>query len=301
MTDRRPEIVRRPAIGLVALLVALMLAAGVAMMIYAVRQSGGWILRPAPAAAPSPTQAPQYNPAPPQPAAAPLPSAPADPTLLATREAALAGQLAALEARTAAVAVDAGTASGQAARAEAALVAFAARRAVDRGIGLGYLEEQVRERFGATRPRAVSVLLSAARQPVTLETLRQAFDANAGDLTSGGAGDTLASLRRELASLVVIHDAGTPSPLPTDRVARVRRLLDGGQVEAAMAEVRRLPGAGQASVWLAEAARWVQAHRALDAIEAAAILGQASPPPAPPVVAVAAPAPAPAGSLAPLP
>lgn len=282
MSDRRPERVRRPGLGLVVLLVILMLAAGVALMIYAVRSSGGWILRPAPAET-APAPAINFTPAQPQPAAPPLPQAPVDPALLAMREAVLAGQLATLEARTAAVALDAGSAAGQAARAEAALVAFAARRAVDRGIGLGYLEMQLRERFGAARPRAVSVLTANARQPVTLETLRQGFDARAGALTSGGDGDTLASLWRELSTLVVIHDAGRPSPLPADRIARARRLLDAGQVEAAMAEVRRLPGAAHAVGWLATAQRWLDAHRALDVIEAAAILGQASPPPAPPV------------------
>ena len=288
MSDRRPELVRRPGLGLVALLVILMLGAGVALMIYAVRSSGGWILRPAPAET-TPAPALNFTPAQPQPAAPPLPQAPADPALLATRETALAGQLAALEARTAAVSLDADSAAGQAARAEAALVAFAARRAVDRGIGLGYLEPQLRERFGAARPRAVSVLIAAARTPVTLESLRQSFDASAGDLTSGGNRDTLASLWRELSTLVVIHDAGRPSPLPADRITRARRLLDDGRVEAAMTEVRRLPGATHAAGWLIAAQRWVDAHRALDVIEAAAILGQASPPPAPPVTTPPAP------------
>ncbi|MEH3160231.1 MAG: hypothetical protein PGN08_15745 [Sphingomonas taxi] len=67
-----------------------------------------------------------------------------DPNALASREATLAGQLTALEARTAAVTSDAGMAAAQAGRAEGLLVAFAARRALDRGVGLGYLEEQLR-------------------------------------------------------------------------------------------------------------------------------------------------------------
>ena len=96
-----------------------------------------------------------------------------DTAMLATREATLAGQLTALEARTAAVSSDAMAAGGQATRAEGLMVAFAARRAIDRGVGLGYIEEQLRLRFGRAQPRATAAVIQASHQPVTIEDLRQ--------------------------------------------------------------------------------------------------------------------------------
>ncbi len=198
-----------------------------------------------------------------------------DPAALVSREAALAGQLAALEARAAAVATDAAAAGAQATRAEALMVAFAARRAIDRGSGLGYLEEQLRTRFVAAQPRAVAVVIQAARTPVTVEDLRQGLDAIAPTLQTGGEIGWLTQMRRELGHLVVLREEGTPSTAPVDRLARARRLLNDGQVNAARSEVARLPGAGQATVWLDAARRYAIAHQALDVIETAAILGQA--------------------------
>ena len=218
-----------------------------------------------------------------------------DPAALASREATLAGQLTALEARTAAVTSDAAMAAAQAGRAEGLMVAFAARRALDRGAGLGYLEEQLRNRFGSVQPRAVAAVIDASRQPVTLEDLRQGLDALAPDISTVSSEGWWASLRRELGGLVVLRQAGTPSPRPADRLARARRLLEGGQVEAARAEVVRLPGAGDAGNWIQAADRYVTARQALDQIESAAIMGQASKP------TVASATPAPDAELPPMP
>lgn len=196
---------------------------------------------------------------------------------LSSRETQLAARLADLETRTAGIGNDAQAAAGYATRAEGMLVAFAARRALDRGLGLGYIEEQLRARFGARQPRAVATILQAARAPVTIEDLRGGLDGIAAELTTGAAsGGWGASLRRELRNLVVLHRAGTPSPLPVDRLARARRMLEAGEVEAALAEVARMPGAARAGRWTAAARRYIDARQALDTIETAAILGQAA-------------------------
>jgi hypothetical protein len=169
-------------------------------------------------------------------------------------------------------------ASGNATRAEGLLVAFAARRALDRGLGLGYIEGQLRQRFGATQPRAVATIVQASRNPVTAEDLRLGLSSIGSELMSGGDSDGwLDSFRRELASLVVIHKEGSLSSRPSDRLSRARHLLEGGQVEAALAEVKRLPGAARADRWIDAAQRYVDARRALDVIETAAILGQGGP------------------------
>ncbi len=277
MSDTRPPefAPRRPRIGMVAILVGLALLIGIALMIYAVQTSGGWFSRtptkPVPAEATI-----EYNPAPPQ-STMSAAAAAVDPATLESREIGLAAQLAALEARTAAVSIDASAASGQAGRAEAILIAFAARRAIERGMPLGYLEEELRRRFGAAEPRATLVITESAHDPLTLEDLRQGLDANAAELLSAKDEDLLSSLSRELRSLIVIHDAGTPSPILADRLKRARRMLDAGQVGAALAEVQRLPGAGQAGAWIAAARRYIETRGALDEIESAAVLGRTSP------------------------
>ena len=208
---------------------------------------------------------------------------PTDAATLAGREAMLAGQLAALESRAATLTVTADAAGKEAGRAEALLTALAARRVLDRGLPLGALDAQLPQRFGNTR--AVAIVRAAAHQPVTLEDLRQGLDA-IGPAAAAGVGEGWAvAVRREIANLVVLRRAGMPSPGPADHLARARRLLDHGQVEAAQAEVALLPGVADAARWLAAAHRYVLARQALDALENAALAGPApvttSTPPAP--------------------
>ncbi len=259
---------RRSRAGPFILIVVLAFVIGLALMWMVTREGGRWWSSAAvPAAAPTGTPPNATTPA------LPPATGPADPVTLATRESALAAQLAALEARTAAVGVDVTTAADRAGRAEAILIAFAARRAVERGTALGYLEEQLRQRFGATQQPAVEAVIAAGRAPVTIESLRQALDANAALLLNPGSQGWFGGLITELRSLVVLHDASTPSPLPSDRLARARRRLDAGQVDAALEEIRRLPGGTQVSQWTADAQRYLAAHRGLDTLETAAIVG----------------------------
>jgi hypothetical protein len=199
---------------------------------------------------------------------------------LSTREAELAARLADLETRTTNVGGQARAASTYATRAEGMMIAFAARRQIDRGLPLGYVEEQLRERFGSIQPQAVGTIIQAAQQPVTIEDLRVGLDAIAPELKTGAASDGwAASFRRELGNLIVLHRADTPSPLPADRLARARRTLEAGHVEAALAEVARMPGAPRAERWTSAARRYIGARQALDTIETAAILGQGAPAP----------------------
>ena len=192
---------------------------------------------------------------------------------LSTREAELAAKLGELETRAGTIDRDSQRASAYATRSEGLMVAFAARRALDRGLNLGFLEEQLRNRFGGSQPAAVATVLQAAREPLTLEDLRAGLDGIAPELMTGAASiGWWQSFRSEIGNLFVLRRAGTPSPLPADRVTRARRLIEAGQVEAALAEVSRTPGAAQAESWSGAARRYLGARRALDAIETAAIL-----------------------------
>jgi hypothetical protein len=49
--------------------------------------------------------------------------------------------------------------------------------------------------------------------------------------------------------------------------------LSSGDVDKALAETMRLPGAARAGDWTQKARRYIAAHRALDEIESAALLG----------------------------
>jgi len=212
----------------------------------------------------------------------PLPTNPASLDELTTR-------VRDLEQRLSQISVSARAASGNASRAEGLLVAFAARRALDRGVALGYIEAQLRDRFGEAQPRAVAMVIAAARQPVTLEELQIALNDLGPQLASAGSTPSWwDGLKREMAGLVVVRRAGTPSPIPTERLQRAKRRLEGGQVDAALAEVARMPGRDKAANWMANARRYIEARRALDIIETAAILDR--PDDATPF---AAPAPAP--------
>lgn len=178
-----------------------------------------------------------------------------------------------LEERLNRITVEAQAASGNAARAEGLLVAFAARRALDSGAPLGYIEGQLRLRFGQAQPRAVAAIINAAREPITLVDLRASLRQVADQVTRMPPGASWwTALEHEARELVSIRKASTPSPKPEAALDRALRYIDGGRLGAALAEVERMPGKGAADRWVQAARRYIEARRALDLIETAAIL-----------------------------
>ncbi len=191
---------------------------------------------------------------------------------------AIDSRIADLEGRMARIDLRAAAAAGNAERAEGLLIAFAARRALDRGVALGYIEGELRDRFGPTQPRAVAAIITGAQQPVTIEALHQGLNAIAPDLIGGGANEGWwDATRRTLGSLIVVRKQGSESPAADDRVERAQLRLEGGQVESALAEIARLPARTKATDWMAQARRYIEAHRALDIIEAAALTDTPNP------------------------
>lgn len=210
------------------------------------------------------------------------PAAPSPPAAAPSPDPALAEQVSALSDKVDDLETQARAATGDASRAEGLLVAFAARRALDRGVQLGYIEALLRERFGHGQPDAVAAILSAARLPVTLADLQNGLDQIAPTLAADGDAvrdSWWQAFRRELAGMVVIRRADQPSPLPADRVARAQRMLEAGQVDGALAEVLRLPNHVAANGWTVGARRYLSGRGALDRIETAALLEPAAPPP----------------------
>ncbi|HYG47525.1 MAG TPA: hypothetical protein VD846_06225 [Allosphingosinicella sp.] len=187
-----------------------------------------------------------------------------------------------LEERLALLDLQSRTAVGNADRAEGLLVAFAARRAIDRGVALGYIETLLRQRFAATEPQAVATVLTVARSPVTVQSLQKQFQEVAPHLSGGGQGQSWwGAFKTEMAGLVTIRRENTPSTQPAERLRRAGQSLEAGQVEVALLEVLRLPGHERANPWIANARRYVAAHRALDRLESAALLEPRTPVAAP--------------------
>ena len=182
-------------------------------------------------------------------------------------------RVAVLERRIGQIDTQSRAAVGNADRAEGLLVAFAARRALDRGVALGFLEALLRQRFGETRPQAVGTVIAAARQPVTLQELQDGLQTLGPQLIGAGPQQGWwGAFRAELASLITVRREGSPSPEPSERLRRATRRLEAGQVDVALAEVLRLPGREHAADWIADARRYVLARRALDTVETAALL-----------------------------
>ncbi|AMO70963.1 hypothetical protein [Sphingorhabdus sp. M41] len=197
-------------------------------------------------------------------------------TLTPDLERALAVRVADLEDRLSRINVQAQAASGNAARAEGLLIAFAARRALDRGSPLGYIDPQLRLRFGDAQPKAVTTIVNASREPVTLEELSAGLDELGPALMTGSSGAGFwTDFQRELSELFVIRRQGTPSPAPQQRLIRAKRYVETGNVDAAIAEIEKLAGADKDDEflkWMEKARRYNEARRALDVIETAAIL-----------------------------
>jgi len=151
---------------------------------------------------------------------------------------------------------------GSAGRADGLRIAFAGRRAIDRGVALGYLEPLLVQRFGEKHQAAVATVITASREPVELDTLISRFEALGPAVRGGGPEEGWwDGFKRELGSIVSIHRADVPSPQPKARYDRALARLKGGQVDAALAEVMRMPGAANANDWIVDARRYGPPHR----------------------------------------
>ncbi len=181
-------------------------------------------------------------------------------------------RLAAAEQRLARLDLQAQAAAGNAARAEGLLIAFAARRALERGEELGFLADQLRLRFGDNWPNAVRTIISFSRDPVTLDRLLFRLEGLGPEISESDGINSWGDIQRELGQLFVIRREDTPSPQPERRLERARLFLESGRTDAAIAEVKAMPGADKAATWVADAERYRDAMDALDRLETAAVL-----------------------------
>jgi len=181
-------------------------------------------------------------------------------------------RLAAAEQRLAQLDLQTQAATGNAARAEGLLIAFATRRTMERGAELGYLADQLRIRFSDALPNAVNTVIATSRDPITLDELLARLEGLGPVLSNSKEEPSLERFQRELSELFIIRRESSPSPQPERRLDRARYFLESGRVSAAIEEVKKLPGAAQAAPWIRDAGRYAAAQQALDLIETSAVL-----------------------------
>ena len=196
--------------------------------------------------------------------------------VVAEQQGGLDQRLAAAEQRLARLDLQSQAAAGNAARAEGLLIAFATRRAVERGAELGYLADQLRLRFSDQWPNAVSTIINFSRRetPIRLDSLVARLEGLGPDLAEREEEVSWARFRRELGELFVIRRESTPSPQPERRLERARYALEQGRYQNAIDEVRNMPGADKAEAWIADAEEFMRVMEALETIETAAVLDQ---------------------------
>ena len=145
---------------------------------------------------------------------------------------------------------------------------------------------QIQSRMDEPQPQAASMAppqASTVPRTLTQRSLSidaaQMLDARVGLIDIGERATTppanaswWSALEHEARELVTIRRASSPSPRPQAGFDRAIHYLDGGRVNAALAEVERLPGRAAADRWIQLARRYLEARRALDLIETAAIL-----------------------------
>jgi hypothetical protein len=194
-----------------------------------------------------------------------------------TLDPAIANQIEQLQARVQRVESENQQAQGSVGRADALLIAFAARRAIERGVGLGYLEPLLVNRFGADHPQAVATIVTGSRSPVRLTDLIAQYQDLEPALVGPPPNEGLwTRIKRGFSSLITVHRSDRPSSLPQARYDRALSHLMSGEVDAALAETMRLPGAPRAREWIGTARQYVSVHRALDEVESAALIARSS-------------------------
>jgi len=183
------------------------------------------------------------------------------------------GRLAMLEDRLSRLNLQADAASGNAARAEGLLIAFATRRIVDRGEPLRYLSDQLRLRFTNAQPRAVETIITFSEKPVTIDELGARLEALEPRLTAGTNEKSLwNTVTRELGELFVLRRDASSVMTPEARIDRAKVMLIAHRIPEAIEQVELLPGAKAADKWLIDAKRFANAQSAIDLIETAAML-----------------------------
>jgi hypothetical protein len=186
------------------------------------------------------------------------------------RIAELEGRLARAESSGGPVSTSAASTSASQ-RVNGLVLAFAARRALERGQPLGAIEADLQSYFGTSQPHLLAALSTVAKQPVTLAQLIGEFDALSPAL-SGRQGSMWDRVTGAMASLAALRKADQATTDPARIFATAKASLLSGNVAAALEQVSQLPARGQATDWMIKAKRYAAGQAALDSLEASAFV-----------------------------
>ena len=157
-------------------------------------------------------------------------------TRVAEQQGGIEQRLAAAEQRLTILAIQAQSAEGNTTRAEGLLIAFAARRFIERGEPLNtYLEDQLRLRFADKRPNAVNTVINFSRRNpiVRVDRLLARLEGLGPQLKESNSGISLGGFTNELGDLFSVRRQSTPSPQPERRLERARFALEQGRYQRA--------------------------------------------------------------------
>lgn len=197
-------------------------------------------------------------------------AAPANPALSEAR-------VAVLEARLAAIDRQANAEAATTARAEALFTAFAARRAIEAGRPLGFIEGLLRQRFGAAQPGAVNAVIDNSRTPVTMDALASGLATINETLSVAALHPSLWDrMSNGFDNFLTLHREGPSPPPPSSLLPPAEAALREGRADVAIALIQQLTPTPATQRWLAAARRYQAVREALDAVDTAALSATAT-------------------------
>ena len=156
-------------------------------------------------------------------------------------------------------------------KSEAILLALATRRRVERGQDLGQLDKQLRSRFEQNWPEEVETVVNFSKDPVTFDNLVLGLEMiDQGQKETIGVG-LWTKLAEQFQELFVISRKSTRPVQRSSGLEQIRILLENKNLELAIIEVRQLVNTVSAKDWLTDEERYLEAMKALDRIENAAL------------------------------
>ncbi len=184
----------------------------------------------------------------------------------------VAAKVEALEKRVAQIDSQDGTAVAFSPPQGGVATALRARRALDSGASLSFIQTQLTQRFGDRYPQAVDALQQLASEPVTLDELRDDL-ARRGDAIIGRGGEAglWSRIQLELGELFMLRERGESPTSPAHILQRAGEDISKGDLKGAIEKIASLPKNDASGAWLESARRYQNAKDALDRIERGAL------------------------------
>lgn len=187
-------------------------------------------------------------------------------------------RIGALEARLAQAeaATGPGAATGTSSRVTGLVLAFAARRAWERGQPLGEIESELRGHFANNELRFVDTISRNAKLGITNQKLKASFAELVPEIA--GANATLwERFSNGMSSIISIRSGANGREGPEGLLNKAKVAVEAGDFETAINKLEQHPRRASAQKWLDDARQYVEMEKALDALEASAFAAPAAP------------------------